>query len=236
MVQFQCFIMPANKNQHFVHAKRGLEAIEAHGILPMRLGVLVHDCWAPYWRIDASIDALCNAHLLRQLLYVKELSGQQWPESMMQLLVGANRICAAARHQQRLLSTDEIAAFRTVYDALVREGEAYILKPLKLWDGVAAASSQSRPTCCAASAFTPTRYCASSAIRLCRSPTTLASAPCACPGSNRKYRAASARLPEPSISASSAPASTHYASKATVCSSSCDAPSQVILSRYLHSG
>jgi hypothetical protein len=25
-----------------------MEAIEAHGILRKRLGVLVHDCWAPY--------------------------------------------------------------------------------------------------------------------------------------------------------------------------------------------
>jgi transposase len=34
-----------------VHAKLGMEAIEAHGILPMPkcLGVLVHDCCAPYW-------------------------------------------------------------------------------------------------------------------------------------------------------------------------------------------
>jgi transposase len=32
-----------------VHAKRDLEAIEAHGILPKRMGVLVHDSWAP-WR------------------------------------------------------------------------------------------------------------------------------------------------------------------------------------------
>ena len=35
-----------------VHAKRGMEAIEAHGILPKHIGVLVHDCWAPYWRLD----------------------------------------------------------------------------------------------------------------------------------------------------------------------------------------
>lgn len=62
-----------------VHAKRGLEAIEAHGILPKRLGVLVHDCWAPYWKLDDSIHALCNAHLLRELVYVKEITGQQWP-------------------------------------------------------------------------------------------------------------------------------------------------------------
>ena len=107
-----------------VHTKRGLEAMEAHGILPKRLGVLVHDCWAPYWRLDDSVHALCNAHLLRELVYVKEITGQQWPESMMQLLLGANRVCTAARRQQRTLDADDIAAFRTVYDALVREGEA----------------------------------------------------------------------------------------------------------------
>jgi transposase len=107
-----------------VHAKRGMAAIEAHGILPKRLGVLVHDCWAPYWRLDDSVHALCNAHLLRELAYVKEITGQQWPESMMQFLLGANRVCTAARRQQRSLNADDVAAFRTVYDALVREGEA----------------------------------------------------------------------------------------------------------------
>lgn len=107
-----------------VHAKRGLEAMEAHGILPKRLGVLVHDCWAPYWRLGDSIHALCNAHLLRELLYVKQITGQQWPESMMQLLLSANRVCTAARRQQRTLAAADVAAFRTVYDALVREGEA----------------------------------------------------------------------------------------------------------------
>ncbi|MBC7624467.1 MAG: IS66 family transposase [Aeromicrobium sp.] len=107
-----------------VHAKRGLEAIEEHGILPKRLDVLVHDCWAPYWRLDDSIHARCNAHLLRELLYVKELTGQQWPESMMQLRLGANRICTAARGQQRTPAAGDVAALRTVYDALVREGEA----------------------------------------------------------------------------------------------------------------
>lgn len=62
-----------------VHAKRGLEAIEAHGILPKRMGVLVHDCWAPYWQLDGSVHALCNVHLLRELVYVQELTGQAWP-------------------------------------------------------------------------------------------------------------------------------------------------------------
>lgn len=106
-----------------VHAKRGMEAIEAHGILPKHIGVLVHDCWAPYWRLDGATHALCNAHLLRELMYVKELTGQQWPEEMTQLLLGANRLCGAARQQGMQFSAADIAAFRTLYDAIVRKGE-----------------------------------------------------------------------------------------------------------------
>ncbi|MCP2010632.1 IS66 family transposase [Duganella violaceipulchra] len=37
-----------------------MAAIEAHGILPNRLGVLVHDCWAPYWPADAVLRFIGN--------------------------------------------------------------------------------------------------------------------------------------------------------------------------------
>lgn len=106
-----------------VHAKRGLEAIEAHGILPKSLGVLVHDCWAPYWKLDDCIHALCNAHLLRELVYVKETTGQDWPQAMTELLLSANQLSEAARQKQIKFSTVDIAAFRTLYDAIVDEGE-----------------------------------------------------------------------------------------------------------------
>lgn len=106
-----------------VHGKRGLAAIEEHGILTGRTGVLVHDCWAPYWRLDDSIHALCNAHLLRELLYAKETTGQPWAQAMTDFLLGANKLRAAAREQQITFGTDDVGAFRTVYDAIVREGE-----------------------------------------------------------------------------------------------------------------
>jgi transposase len=105
-----------------VHARRGMEAIEAHGILPRRLGVLVHDCWAPYWQLDC-IHALCNAHLLRELVYVQELTGQVWPQRMKDFLLNANDICEAARHRQITLSTEDIAALSSHYDAILCEGE-----------------------------------------------------------------------------------------------------------------
>lgn len=106
-----------------LHAKRGLEAIEAHGILPRRIGVLVHDCWAPYWKLDDGPHALCNAHLLRELLYVKEITGQEWPQAMMQFLLTSNQLCEAARQNEVRFSAADVAAFRTLYDAIVAEGE-----------------------------------------------------------------------------------------------------------------
>jgi transposase len=106
-----------------VHAKRGLEAIEAHGILPKRIGVLAHDCWAPYWKLDGGIHALCNAHLLRELVYVKEITGQQWPQAMTEFLLGANQLAEAARQAEVRFSAADVAAFRTLYDAIVSEGE-----------------------------------------------------------------------------------------------------------------
>lgn len=116
-----------------VHARRGMEAIEAHGILPKRLGVLVHDCWAPYWQLDC-VHALCNAHLLRELVYVKEITAQDWPQQLIDLLLNTNKICDAARQQNRLFTTDDIAAFNTAYGAILSDGEALHPEVPKLHD------------------------------------------------------------------------------------------------------
>ena len=105
-----------------VHAKRGMEAIAAQAILPQRLGVLIHDCWAPYWQL-AGAHALCNAHLLRELLYVKELTGERWPARMSELLLRANELCEAARRQNIALGTAGAAPLRTLYEAILAEGE-----------------------------------------------------------------------------------------------------------------
>lgn len=106
-----------------LHAKRGMEAIQAHGILPRRCAVLVHDCWSPYWQLDCQ-HALCNAHLLRELVHVKELTTEEWPQRMMDLLCEANDSCESARQDQRPLSTDEIAAIAARYETILCEGEA----------------------------------------------------------------------------------------------------------------
>lgn len=50
-----------------VHPKRGVEAMDAAGVLPRFTGVAVHDGWAPYDTYTAATHARCNAHLLREL-------------------------------------------------------------------------------------------------------------------------------------------------------------------------
>jgi transposase len=54
----------------FCHRKRGKEAIDAAGVLPGFTGTLVHDAFAPYARYTGATHALCNAHLLRELIAV----------------------------------------------------------------------------------------------------------------------------------------------------------------------
>jgi transposase len=96
-----------------VHAKRGMQAIKTHGILPKRIAVLVRDCWKPYWQLDC-VHALCNAHLLRELTFVHETTRQRWPRCMIGLLTRANQRCEAARRNKAVtLSARLIRRIRT---------------------------------------------------------------------------------------------------------------------------
>jgi transposase len=57
----------------YVHPKRGRDAINAGGILPVFTGIAVHDAWAPYDCYPQATHALCCAHLLRELIAAGEL-------------------------------------------------------------------------------------------------------------------------------------------------------------------
>ena len=115
----------ANENLTWygIHAARGMQAIEEHDILTLLQGVLVHDCWAPYWQLDCT-HALCNAHILRELLYIEEQTKQQWARQMAQFLILCNKIAHAVREQEQPLTAENMTALRIVYESIVHEGEA----------------------------------------------------------------------------------------------------------------
>jgi transposase len=62
------------------HAKRGKPAIDAVGVLPDFTGIAVHDAFAPYAGYTAATHALCNAHLLRELIAVVDHHTAHPPE------------------------------------------------------------------------------------------------------------------------------------------------------------
>jgi transposase len=86
-----------------VHAQRGTEALEANGILPGYQGTSVHDGWAAYLGYGCS-HALCNVHLLRELIFLEETTSQPWTAAMQRLLLALKRLTdrAKARGQTRL--------------------------------------------------------------------------------------------------------------------------------------
>jgi transposase len=57
------------------HPKRGREAIDAIGLLVDFTGRRVHDAWAPYLQLPG-LHALCNAHLLCELIGLHEDTSQ----------------------------------------------------------------------------------------------------------------------------------------------------------------
>lgn len=54
------------------HRRRGRQAMDAAGVLPHFTGTAVHDAWAPYDTYPNLTHALCNAHLLRELIAVTD--------------------------------------------------------------------------------------------------------------------------------------------------------------------
>ena len=71
---------------YYVHRRRGTVAMDEANILPQFEGVAVHDHWKSYLTYDCK-HALCNAHHLRELIFIFEQEKQPWAEEMIKLLL-----------------------------------------------------------------------------------------------------------------------------------------------------
>ena len=52
-------------------------------------GILVHDRWGSYFLIPDVVHALCNSHIMRNLLAVETEDGEPWARKMRRLLLQA---------------------------------------------------------------------------------------------------------------------------------------------------
>jgi transposase len=106
-----------------VHAKRGIEGMDAAGVLPVYKGVPVHDCWGPYSHYREARHALCGAHLLRELDGAADLWGQHWAADLAAVLRSALHAVNEARlGGQAGVHPEVVKNLRRAYDKAIRAG------------------------------------------------------------------------------------------------------------------
>ena len=102
-----------------VHDKRGKEAMDAQGILPVFGGTLIHDCWGPYFKYPCA-HGLCNEHLLRELKFAHEELGQAWALEMYEFLLYVHGLVNAPSAGP--LSAEALASLGAMYEDILARG------------------------------------------------------------------------------------------------------------------
>ena len=89
-------------------------------------GVIVHDHFLPYRRLDTVAHAFCNAHILRELNSLIEFDKEAWAELMRDMLLAANLAVNKARQAgAAALAPAELQALLERYWAAIRLGLAF---------------------------------------------------------------------------------------------------------------
>lgn len=118
-----------------VHPKRGTTAMDAIGILPRFRGVAVHDAWAPYDTYTDAIHALCNAQVLRELVYVTDTATGQAADLADQAITALrqlNRLAAAHTTGDAPDEADLAHHLHTLRSAVVLGAQATAARASKL--------------------------------------------------------------------------------------------------------
>ncbi len=104
-------------------AYRGRKAHQAIDLLPQRTGRIMHDDYASYFLYPDAQHATCNAHHLRDLLFLHERHQQAWSQEMAQLLLEIkDAVTVAQEAGQSQLASDVRQHFETRYQVILDTG------------------------------------------------------------------------------------------------------------------
>jgi len=105
------------------HEKRGAQALEEIGIYPNREGPVVHDGYKSYYQFDDLMHVLCNAHHLRELVFVYEQYKQEWADELAKLLIEIKEAVEVVQQDGQItLSQAQLVDFDSRYDELLKKG------------------------------------------------------------------------------------------------------------------
>lgn len=108
------------------HTNRGKAAFDAIGILNQFKGTLVRDGWFSYKQYGQCRHSLCNAHLLRNLVYIGEAEPphKEWTNALSKLLIEIKDAVETARNNlQYELESDLQTDFLARYDRFTTQAE-----------------------------------------------------------------------------------------------------------------
>ena len=106
-----------------VHKKRGKEALDYFAILEFYQGRLVHDCWDTYFKLTCCLHALCNAHILRELVFAHEVNHQAWAKVLFDLLIDMNHKRNEQMQVAAYFPEECLLAWHQKYQEILGEGQ-----------------------------------------------------------------------------------------------------------------
>ena len=101
-------------------------AEEKRGSTPQNTrGIAVHDHWKPYFKMENTDHALCNAHHLRELKAISEIDGEEWAVTVAGILCLMRRI--VKKHSARQTKPDKETErwVMLLYDQTIEQGLHY---------------------------------------------------------------------------------------------------------------
>lgn len=104
-----------------IHPKRGSEAMDAIGILPKFLGRAIHDFWKSYLKYKCK-HGFCNAHLLREFIFLHEEHKQRWAKKMIDHLIRIKEEVDRTRSCADSLPDELLDKFEKRYRRIVKLG------------------------------------------------------------------------------------------------------------------
>ena len=113
-----------NATYYQIHRKRGSEALDAIHLLPEFRGRALHDFWKPYFAYSC-LHGLCNAHHLRELIFVHEQHQQDWADQMIDCLLDIKQAVDQAAPTADRLPEKQIQAWEARYQQILEEGFAH---------------------------------------------------------------------------------------------------------------
>ena len=106
----------------FFHVNRGKTALRDDGTLEKYSGRLMHDGWMSYFDIDFQ-HAFCNAHHLRELVFLTEKCKQRWAGTMIKLLCHIKKTVDRAKEAGRKqLAPQTLRHYRKRYEFIIAFG------------------------------------------------------------------------------------------------------------------